>query len=113
METKFFTYNQNNSGGYYVENDTHGVCEVVIIEAKDKDDAWSKLEAIGGKVDGFWNYCGCCGERWSSWMDESDGTEVPMIYGEPVEDSKKSMFRHKCFVHYLNGEVKRFDFNEN
>lgn len=106
IETKFWTFSQNNSGGYFVEDDANGVCEYVIIEDKTADDAWRKLQEIGEKVNGFWNYCPCCGERWSSWCD--DGQDVPMIYGQPLDKLHAGVFRNRAFVHYYHGAIQEF-----
>lgn len=113
MESKkFWAFNQNNSGGYFVVDDDNGVCEWVIIEAKTPKKAWKKLKKIGKRVQGFWDYCNCCGERWYNYMDESDGTDKPMIYGEGMDKCERTMFRHRCFVHYANGVIKEFKFKE-
>lgn len=111
MGTKFFTFDQNNSGGYFVENDEYGVCEYVIIESDTAENACSKLELIGQNVSGFDAYCPCCGERWCSWMDESDGKNQPEIYGESVDTVEKGIFRKRCFVHYMDGTFKEFKFS--
>jgi len=112
VKTKFWKFDQNNSGGYFVEDAENGVCEIVIIEALNAKDAFSRLEKIGEKVDGFWNYCSCCGERWSSWIDDSDGTIVPEHYGTPIEEVERSMFRSEIFVHYFDGSFKKFTLKE-
>lgn len=112
IKTKFWEFIQNNSGGYFVEDDENGVCESVIIEAQTSDEAWNRLEKVGDKVGGFWNYCGCCGERWSNWLDEDDGKDVPMHYDTPLEEAEKSMFRDRAFVHYYDGSIKEFKFKE-
>lgn len=102
----FFTMSQNNSGGYFVEDDDAGVCEYVIIEADSAKDAAEKLDKIGDSVDGFHNFCPCCGERWSAeWLNDDDGDEQPSIYGEPIEKCKKERFRDRCFTHYKDGRV--------
>ena len=54
------------------------------------------------------NDCPCCGDRWYR-VDESDGSDVPSIYGTPLENAQKSFFRDKCFVHYLNGTFKKIE----
>jgi hypothetical protein len=105
-ETKFYTFSQNNSGGYFIEDLENGVCEYVIVEAASPDDAKDRLYRIGAKTPNFHKYCSCCGERWQTWIDEEDGTPVPMIYDTPVEESESGMFREKAFVHYFDGTFK-------
>ena len=73
----FYTFNQNNSVGFFVGP------EYVIIEADSADDA--NMIALdhdvyfNGCVTG--NDCECCGDRWYE-VDESDATEKPEIYSE-------------------------------
>ena len=105
---KFYTFDQNNSGGYYIQNDTFGICEVVIIEANNASTAWEKLKSLEDEVPNLFNYCGCCGERWSNWNDDNDGTETPCIYDTPLEEVKQSVFTKRAFVHYLDGSFKEF-----
>lgn len=113
MEAKYYTFSQNNSGGYFVKDEEKGVCEYLIIQATSVKNAIEKMESIGDSVSGFWNYCDCCGERWSTWIDESDGYEEPMIYGEIVYDEMhKEMFRSMAPVHYLDGTFKNFKFQD-
>lgn len=113
IETKFYTFNQNNSGGYFVTSDEHGVSEYMIIEATSPRAAWERLEEIGEDVDSFWNSCSCCGDRWSNWLDEKDGKEVPSIYGTPVEEyknEKNSWFNISASVHYFDKTFKNYKF---
>ena len=112
VETKFYTFNQNNSGGYFVKSDEFGVCEYVIIEAINAESAFNRLKEIGENVSGFMDYCGCCGERWSDWIDDDEGTKEPMIYDEPVKTTKKGDYRESCFVHYFNKTFKKYNFNQ-
>ena len=103
VKTKFYTFSQNNSGGYFVQDEHAGVCEEVVVEAQSPEDAWSILHHIGENVSGFWEFCQCCGERWSEpWGD--DGTESLVI------DTKKTYFREKAFIHYYDGRIERIDF---
>jgi hypothetical protein len=110
MATGFFTYCQNNSGAYYVKDEENGVAEYVIIEATSPKSAWRRLEDIGDKVIGMFNYCECCGKRWSDYMDEDDSHESPKICGKPLEEFVSEWFDETAFVHYLNGEIKRHFF---
>lgn len=107
MKALFYTFHQNNSGGYFVENDEFGVCEMVIVQATSASEATKKLFSIGDNVNGFNSFCGCCGERWNDAC-ESDGKENPEIYGQNVESAHRKMFRERCFVHYLDGSFKEF-----
>lgn len=111
--TKFYTFSQNNSGGYFVVDENAGVAEYLIIEANDAKEANEKLSEIGKNVDGFWNYCECCGERWNlAWEDDDEGKPEPMIYGEPIANLTQEMFRHQTFVHYLDGTIKHHAFKQ-
>lgn len=107
---KFFNFSQNHSGDYFVRNEEHGVGEEIIIEANTWDEAWEKLSGFQNKVEGFFEYCSCCGERWSDWGGDDDGKTEPMIYDTPVGSYKKQMFRKKVFIHYDNGTFKKVDF---
>ena len=113
MKTKFYIFNQNNSGGSFSNSEKDGICEYVIIEALNANDANNKAEDIGLYFDGCYNGsdCPCCGDRWYR-VDESDGSDVPSIYGEPLENIEKSYYRDKCFVHYLDGKIEKVNFKE-
>lgn len=112
VQTKFYYFDQNNSGGYFVKDDVHGICESVIIEAVDAKNAWERLQSIGKNVSGFNAYCSCCGERWSDYLSDDDGRDVPMIYDTKVEEYKKGPFHQRCFVHYLDGTFQEIIFKE-
>jgi hypothetical protein len=80
---KFYTFDQNNSGGSFVHDPVAGIGYRVIIEAASCDDAVNKAESIGLYWDGVEDGrdCSCCGDRWHKpWRD--DGTDTPEIYGE-------------------------------
>ena len=111
MKTKFYEFIQNNSGGSFVNSEKDGICEYVIIEALNANDANNRAEDIGLYFDGCDNDidCPCCGDRWYK-VDESDGDDKPYIYGEPVYDIGKSHFRNKCFIHFLDGKIEEINF---
>ncbi len=109
-QRKFFHYYQNNSGGYLVLDFDKGVSKHIIIEAKNSKHSWDILKKIGESITGFWNYCECCGERWSS-LSEDEAESIPYVFDEPVEVAK-SMWegeKVKAFVHYLDNSIKGFD----
>lgn len=108
--TKFYTFNQNNSGGYFIDDDIAGLSEYVIIEALNAKEAWDKLcSVIDSSMEDAWSYCGCCGERWSNFIDDEDGNKEPCIYGEPLSEVKKGLFRKDATVHYSDGTFKKFE----
>lgn len=61
---KFYLFHQNNSGGYFIQNDSVDI--YVMIQAESAEDANNKAEEIGIYFDGVknGNDCECCGDRW-------------------------------------------------
>ena len=98
----WFEFSQNNSGGYYVEDDD--VCEVVYIQAHTASEAIEKARRFCNNSDS----CACCGDRWSFWVDDNDGTVIPMHYGEPLEFYKPDYFFKKAKLHKFDGTVVTF-----
>lgn len=105
--TKFYEYAQNNSGGLFFSSEKDGIYAYVIIEALNANDANDRALDIGLYFDGCKNGqdCHCCGDRWYM-ADESSGSDIPSIYGSPVENMAKDFFRNNCAIHYLDGTVK-------
>lgn len=107
--SKFFTYDQNNSGGRFDVDDKGGIAEAVIIEADSADEANDRAEGLGlyfnGTDDGGPD-CPCCGDRWYR-VSESDGTDEPKIYGGVGgvvvacvdRASAKDGYRNTAYVH--------------
>jgi hypothetical protein len=98
---KFYTYRQNNSGGYFERDKDVDV--IVIIEANDYREANDIAEDIGIYFDGCSKGmdCSCCGDRWSDQWDDDDATDTPTIYGEPIEETEN------WIVYYLDGTKKK------
>ena len=97
--TKFYSFEQNNSGGFYAVDDT--VAEVVVFEADSPDDANSRAEEKG-LFD--YDFCECCGERFSrQWSDEKGF--------DSVEDAVKAAAwmgkTKKVRVHFKDGNVQK------
>jgi len=105
IKTKFYTTMQNNSGGYFIVNDD--VAQYVIVEARSFSEARRLLEDI---TEDYSKYCPCCGERWSSWFHDNDGTEKPTIYGVPLDEVRKEIFRENAIVYYYDGTKKFIEF---
>lgn len=102
VTTRFFTFNQNNSGGSFDHDRHSGIGYNVVIEAIDEKDALRRAEDIGLYFNGCDTGmdCSCCGDRWSDWLDE--GTEFPESYGKPV----KGGWGIPSYIHYLDGTIE-------
>lgn len=107
VETKFYTEGQNNSGGYFIDNEDVG--HYVIIEAENAEQAEKKLNEI---VEGYSEYCDCCGERWNAYWTADSGTTEPTIYGEPVAEYH-SMWGGHAVIYYYDGTKKRIKLGGN
>ena len=102
IETKFFTFSQNNSGGSFDHNSDAGIGYIVCVEAADADHANSRAKSIGLYFDGCADGidCPCCGDRWyPAW---GGGDPVPMKYGEPL----KGEWGIPAYIHYLDGRIE-------
>ena len=77
-QARFFTFDQNNSGGYFT-----GPAIDVVVEARTADEANARAEQLGLYFDGAGD-CNCCGQRWYAQYDDDDGDEVPSKYGAPI-----------------------------
>jgi hypothetical protein len=101
---KWYTFSQNNSGGYFVDDDN--VCEIVSIQARNAESAVRFARHIMDNSDS----CPCCGDRWSFYMDESDGYDVPTVYGRPLVGYRDFAFRRKVILHYASGDRQTIEF---
>ena len=103
--TKFLTFYQNNSGGYYLIDDN--VKHYVIIEGYDIWQVEAKANSI---LADYREYCSCCGMRWSSYFDDEDLTDEPEIYWRSVYEYKSC--EEEAIIYYLDGtkEVVNLDF---
>ena len=98
---------QNDSGGYWVDDEQAGVGAHIIIEAVDWEEADRKLEKIGSNVSRFNSPCPCCGERWGS-ARYSAATAKPKIHGTTVEQYQSYSDDETAYVHYYDGTIKKF-----
>lgn len=103
----FFTFSQNNSGGYFIENQKEGVGGYVIIEAQTAEAAYEKLRIIGDRIDDFWDSCDCCGERWCYDPELISADDEPAICGKNVREASGGLFGECAFVHYENGKIEK------
>jgi len=78
MPLTWFTFHQNNSGGFYDGP------RALIVQAVDHADADRIAQHHGVYFNGVdaGIDCECCGDRWSPSWD--DGSDVASLWGEPV-----------------------------
>lgn len=107
MEELYWWYfNQNNSGGYHIENEE--VLSSVFIQAPDFDTMCEKARDL---FSSYSEYCECCGERWDLPWSHEKGTEEPCMDGRwPLEEIKPNYYNSEGVLHYYNGEVKYYVF---
>lgn len=117
VETKFYEFRQNNSGGSFDYDEQRGISVSVIVEAVNSAEAVDKALEIGLYFNGEGD-CECCGDRWyEPWRD--DGKDEPSVYDTPVAPGdtfvaenfnikwmKKGRF--EGFIHYYDGRVEGF-----
>jgi hypothetical protein len=101
VDLKWFTFRQNNSGGSFAVDDQ--VAEVVCIQARNASEAIRKAEEVCGPSGEDW--CGCCGERWSYWISDEDGTDGPTLYGEPIHAASGWCVGDGVRLHHFDGSV--------
>lgn len=109
---KFYTFDQNNSGGVFVYDKERGITRYVIIEAADEKQVVDRAEEIGLYFNGIaaGTDCPCCGDRWSHpWEDPTD---APEVWGVPVENVDRPRFlrddQKEIAVHYADGRIEWF-----
>jgi hypothetical protein len=106
---KFYLYDQNNSGGFFVYDENFG--ENVLIEARSSGEANEKMQDMGCYGH---SVCDCCGERWSmfygedSWGVHKTAEEVIAKYAPPaVIDPQRPWERgQQLVIHYLDGRIE-------
>lgn len=106
VDVLWYTYNQNNSGGHFVEDENQG--PIVSIQATSSQAAWAKAEEMFD-----FGYCECCGERWyNSYYGDEKGDEVPMLYGKPLSELETSWYRNYAILHHYDGRIERIEAGE-
>ena len=93
IQTKFYEFNQNNSGGHFDVDEN--VCHRVIIEAMDEKHAVALLEPMIENQSGS---CSCCGDRWS--------TEY--AYEINFDEYKEEGYSVGVYSHYPDAEQRWF-----
>lgn len=107
VNTKFFCSTQNDSGGYYLLNEEEGIGHYIIVEGIDKEHIRSRLEKI---IENFSDYCLCCGERWDTYILDTDLEDTPCVWNTSVEKLKENMQGNDkiVYVHFIDGTLKKF-----
>lgn len=105
LETKFYVFHQNNTGGRFIIDKENGIGEYVFVEATSLKDAVNKAEDIGIYFDGCGSGldCSCCGDRW--YPPYGDGAENIRLYGKLVEQYDPWSCETNIFVHRINGDL--------
>lgn len=111
IETRFYCYNQNNSGGKF-----KSPAKYVIIEAISPGDADRRAQEIGLYFNGVEDEidCSCCGDRWDQTYEK--GSEEPEIYDMSIEKylegNKPNLHKEDgvktIFIKYFDGTEKTY-----
>lgn len=99
VRLRWWTADQNNSGGYYIEN--QDVAAYVLVQARSVQEAQSRIKPVLSR---YFEFCYCCGQRWSTddWTDE-DGTSEPTIYGKPLDRQQPAFRTATVVMHHYDG----------
>ena len=111
----FYEFHQNNSGGSFRPPAIN-----VIVEADSANDANRRAEDIGlywYGADHDGPDCPCCGDRWYQQYQDSDGDDVPSLYGKSVkgEETKSDLYEWLggdtpwIKIYYKDGSVENLD----
>lgn len=105
----FYTFYQNNVGGEYIVNED--IACFVIVEAKNAEEAESKIRDITEDYD---DYCDCCGSRWNLDVFENMANDEPMAYGVNVRERKvyQGFSDNKTIIYYSNGTKEKLWFKD-
>ena len=101
---KWYRYNQNNSGGYFV-----GPAENVWIQGYGIKD----IERRFDDLDLDTSYCSYCGERWRGPFGENELTDEPEYYGEKLTELKENPWQISSsdvpfgFLVFANGDTQK------
>lgn len=105
VNLKWWHFSQNNSGGYFIDNDV--VSHDVFIQARNAEEAEAKAAKI---FEPYSAYCGCCGERWCTSCYEDEGTDNPEKNGKPLSVTTKDMFNKTYILHHFDGRVEKGEY---
>lgn len=87
---------QNNSGGYFIQNDDVQI--YVAVEGVDKQHADSRFTEI---IRPYSSFCPCCGERWYG-LDYDDWSPSLKNFKDPEKEDEVN-----CVLHLIDGTKKK------
>jgi len=101
----FYTFYQNNSGGFFT-----GPAQYVIIEAPNPKVADAMAEINGLYFDGVLDEldCDCCGDRWHRASDY-DASAFPLIYDTAAAEYAAANPHRSVLVVYANGATASYN----
>lgn len=111
--TKFFIFDQNNSGGRFVIDSDAGIGHIVFIEAQNAKEANIRAVSAGIHFDGVddGTDCECCGDRWRRVYDSECGCKNNLEeIMEWLNDRYGSYPGDRVtYIHYLDGSIALAD----
>lgn len=107
MNTKWYEFHQNNSGGSFQIDEDAGIGPLVCIEATSAEHANARAEEIGIYFDGCAKGidCSCCGNRWYTAWGEGDA-DFPSEHGKRLVRAERQApegFTTRRFAHPIDG----------
>ena len=94
INTKFYFEKQNNSRGYYIQDNMVDV--YVIVEGINRLDAKNRFDEI---VEGRCEYCECCGPRWRCVMEDEYEDVETLLKEKGIESN--------YIIHFLDGSTTK------
>lgn len=98
VSTQFYIYTQNNSGGYFIQNDD--VRAILVVEAQNGKEAAQKAEDI---CENYMEYCSCCGERWRFYEDKIGTESLDELRKKVTTDKWAISFGESAVIYYYDG----------
>ena len=98
----FYVYRQNNSGGYFVEDENVSIH--VIVEADTEEQANEKFDEILDGDSQYTTYCPCCGQRWGGIDETYQKVEVDSVVAEQL---KKHRYYDEAILYMEDGTKKK------
>ena len=98
----YATFNRNNRN-VLLENNSKGICEIVIMEMRDPIEIWKRLSSLESITPGHLVY---------QTFHVSDRTSEPRVRGRLLKNVIATSFYARCYVHAINGTKTETIFNK-